>query len=127
MELGMRNVTLSGSKLFKKNSIKTKENWQKVEKWRKSHIVLSILRYPSLNNFACFLMHFLYILTYVCIYPYVCLHISLRMFTHILMSRPSSLGTSSNLKTIVISTDLSSKTTFKGFVSSKRSTFDSCR
>ena len=78
VELGMRNVALSGSKLFKKNSIKTKENWQKVEKWRKSHIVLSILRYPSLYNFACFPMHFF-------IYPYVCLHISLRMFAYILM------------------------------------------
>ena len=112
LETGMRNVALSGSKLFKKNAIKTKNNWQKkVDKWRKSHIVLSILRY-----FPC-------ILTYVCIYPYAFLHVSLRMFTYILMhfacilmSRPSSLGTSSNLTTIVISTTSSSKTTFKGFV-----------
>jgi len=45
LEQGMRNVALSGSRLFKKNSIATQTNWQGVDKWRKCAVVLFILRY----------------------------------------------------------------------------------
>ena len=45
LEETMRNVALSGSRLFKKRSIQTRKNWQSVDKWRKCHVVLYILRY----------------------------------------------------------------------------------
>ena len=45
LEQAIRNVALSGSRLFKKGSIKTKESWQRVDKWRKALVVLFVLRY----------------------------------------------------------------------------------
>lgn len=45
LEQSIRNVALSGSRLFKQHSIKTKESWQRVDKWRKVHVVLFVLRY----------------------------------------------------------------------------------
>ena len=45
LEEGIRDVALSGSRLFKKGSIKTKQSWQRVNKWRKVLVVLFVLRY----------------------------------------------------------------------------------
>jgi len=45
VEEGIREVALSGSRLFKKGSMKTKNNWQRVDQWRKTHAVLFLLRY----------------------------------------------------------------------------------
>ena len=45
LEEGIRDVALSGSRLFKKNAITTQTNWQGVDKWRKCAVVLFILRY----------------------------------------------------------------------------------
>ena len=45
LEEGIRDVALSGSRLFKKNAIATQTNWQVVDKWRKCAVVLFILRY----------------------------------------------------------------------------------
>ena len=45
LEDGLRNVAKSGSRLFRKDSLKTKQNWEKVDKWRKTHAVLFLLRY----------------------------------------------------------------------------------
>ena len=45
VEEGIRAVAQSGSRLFKKGSMKTKNNWQRVDQWRKTHAVLFLLRY----------------------------------------------------------------------------------
>ena len=59
IEEGLRNVAASGSRLFRKDSMQTKEQWQAVDKWRKHKAVLFLLRY---NKSVC---------------PHVCKHVSL--------------------------------------------------
>ena len=84
LEQGIRNVALSGSRLFKKGSIKTKTSWQRVDKWRKVHVVLFILRYVmSLCQYACVLMLICmcpYALHHMC--PHACNHVSSCVFNH---------------------------------------------
>ena len=47
LEEGIRNVALSKSRIFKKNSIKTRASWRGVDKWRKVAVTLYILRYVN--------------------------------------------------------------------------------
>ena len=45
IEQGIRNVALSGSRLFRTGSIATREKWQATDIWRKHRCVLFITRY----------------------------------------------------------------------------------
>ena len=77
LEQSIRNVALSGSRLFKQHSIKTKESWQRVDKWRKVHVVLFVLRYVMCP----------YAFHHVssCISPYVLMHFEPCVLTHLTM------------------------------------------
>lgn len=74
LEETMRNVALSGSRLFKNKSMQTRKNWQAVDKWRKCQVVLYILRYARLCTFvSMYVSSFFYVclLMFECMCPYV--------------------------------------------------------
>ena len=72
LEETMRNVALSGSRLFKNKSIQTRKNWQAVDKWRKCQVVLYILRYVC-------------VLLCLCMCPHCSMHVSLCLNACVLM------------------------------------------
>jgi len=85
LEEAIRDVALSGSRLFKKGSIKTKQSWQRVDKWRKVLVVLFVLRYVMCPHefhrvSSCIFNH-----VSLCILPCVLMHLTMcpHAFNHV--------------------------------------------
>ena len=70
LEQAIRDVALSGSKLFKLGSIKSKESWQRVDKWRKILVVLFVLRYVLVNFAMCPHAFYPCVLTHFTMWPH---------------------------------------------------------
>jgi len=67
VEVGLRNVARTGSRLFQKNALASRANWQQTPVWRKHRCVLFILRH--INDFV--LLYDAHVLMHVNICPVV--------------------------------------------------------